>query len=322
MFTLPFNIEPSSVKIRLKDPIFSIGSCFSDNIGERLKHHKFDVLANPLGIIYNPYSIFKNLKLILTEGIDPENFIKNRGVYFHWDTHSTISGTELEDFKKLLNDRSLLAQKSLINAEWLIITLGTTYVYKYKETGKIVANCHKVPQSEFEKITMASSEIVGDYLETMDLLRSINPKIKTILTVSPVRHIRDGLVANNLSKSTLLQAVDQIVRRDGKSSYFPAYEIMIDVLRDYRFYKDDMIHPSEQAVGYIWNRFIEGHMDDKAKAFIEEWQRILKSLSHRPFHPSSPDHQKFLKSTINKLKSLEAVVDVNKELEQIKSQLN
>lgn len=321
MFTLPFDISPCPTKIRLKDPIFSIGSCFSDNIGSKLRENKFDVVTNPLGIIYNPYSIFKNLKLLLSEGLDPNNFIKRGNIYFHWDTHSAISGTEINQFKELLEEKSRLSKQSLIAAEWLVITLGTIYTYRYRGNDMIVANCHKVPQKEFEKQTLTHEEIVEDYQETMELVRSINPRIKVILTVSPVRHIRDGLIANNISKATLLQAVHDIVHSDKNSYYFPSYEIMIDELRDYRFYKSDMIHPSEQAINYIWNKFSKVFFDQETQRFIDNWSKILKSLSHKPFHPNTPEHQKFLNSTIKKLEELEDKVDVTEEISFVKNQL-
>ncbi len=321
MFTLPFDISPCPTKIRLKDPIFSIGSCFSDNIGSKLRENKFDVVTNPLGIIYNPYSIFKNLKLLLSEGLDPNNFIKRGNIYFHWDTHSAISGTEINQFKELLEEKSRLSKQSLIAAEWLVITLGTIYTYRYRGNDMIVANCHKVPQKEFEKQTLTHEEIVEDYQETMELVRSINPRIKVILTVSPVRHIRDGLIANNISKATLLQAVHDIVRSDKDSYYFPSYEIMIDELRDYRFYKSDMIHPSEQAINYIWNKLSKVFFDQETQRFIDNWSKILKSLSHKPFHPNTPEHQKFLNSTIKKLEELEDKVDVTEEISFVKNQL-
>ncbi|RED96193.1 GSCFA domain-containing protein [Marinoscillum furvescens] len=321
MFTLPFTPEPSTLKIRLKDTLFSIGSCFSDNIGQQLKDHKFNILTNPLGVIYNPYSIFKNLRLILSEGIDPENFIQNDGVYFHWDTHSAISGTDLGTFKNLLAQRSLHARQSLTNANWMILTFGSIYVYKYLKTGKIVANCHKVPSQQFEKMELSIPEIIEDYRQTMELIRSINGDVKVILTVSPVRHIREGLVANNYSKSALLQAVHKITNQDPNAYYFPSYEIMIDELRDYRFYKEDMIHPSEQAITYIWEQFVKTYMDTDSQKFIQEWARIKKSLEHRAFHPQATNHQKFLKSTIQKLEKLGTRVDVSSELELIKKQL-
>lgn len=321
MFSLPFTPEPTAHKIRLKDTLFSMGSCFSDSIGQKLQEHKFNVLANPLGIIYNPYSIFKNLRLLLSEGIDPENFIKTDDIYYHWDTHSTISGTNLEAFKALLQQRSLHARQNLTSASWIILTFGSIYVYKYRKTGKIVANCHKVPQKEFEKMELSIAEIVEDYRQTIELIRSINKEAHILLTVSPVRHVRDGLVANNYSKSALLQAVHQITKLDNRAHYFPSYEIMIDELRDYRFYKEDMIHPSDQAIQYIWERFVAACVDSDGQEFIQDWTRIRKSLAHRAFHPHASNHQQFLKSTIKKLEKLGTRVDVSSELEQIKKQL-
>lgn len=321
MFTLPFQIPEAPHKIKLKDSIFSIGSCFSDNIGDKLTAHKFDVVTNPLGILYNPFSIFKNLRLLLSEGLDPDNFIEAGGVYFHWDTHSDISGTAMDSFKALLEARSHTSRQSLTSANWLIITLGTIYVYKHLESGKIVANCHKIPQRHFQKLSLSQAEIEEDFFQTMELLRTINPDIKVILTVSPVRHIRDGLIENNVSKATLLQTVNNIVKNDPNIYYFPAYEILIDELRDYRFFKEDMIHPTEQAIQYIWERFITACLDPDAIGFISEWAKVKKSLEHRPFHPDTNEHQRFLRSTLTKLEALSQRVDVSGEMELIKNQL-
>lgn len=289
-------------------------------MGQKLKDHKFNVVSNPFGTIYNPYSIFKNVRLVLSEGLDPENFAQIRGIYYHWDTHSSISGTSQKTFKELLGRRSLESQQSLISSKWMIITLGTIYVYKHSN-GKIVANCHKVPQSEFQKIALSSAEIVEDYLSTLEVIRSVNPSMKVILTVSPVRHVRDGLIANNISKATLLKAVHEMVQKDAGTFYFPSYELMIDVLRDYRFYKEDLIHPNDQAVEYIWNRFVESFMDADAAKFIATWSRIRKSLAHRPFHPASPDHQQFLRTTISQLKALSQRVDITTELTELEKQV-
>lgn len=321
MFTLPFDIPEATQKIAIKDSLFSIGSCFSDNIGAQLTAHKFNAVTNPLGIIYNPYSIFKNLRLLLSEGLDPDNYVNNGDVYFHWDTHSTISGTNLEDFKGLLQQRSTLSKQSLVNADWLIITYGTIYVYKHIDSGEIVANCHKIPQKRFKQLTLTAQEIEEDYFDTIALIRTINPQVKVILTVSPVRHVRDGLMANNYSKGVLLQAVHDIVNKDENSFYFPSYEILIDELRDYRFYMPDMIHPTQQAIDYIWNKFVHAFMNEDARIFIDEWTKVKKSLEHRPFHPHTSDHQQFLKSTISKLEKLNERMDVSTEIAHAKNQL-
>lgn len=305
----------------MKDPIFAIGSCFSDNIGQKLADNKFDVVANPFGTIYNPYSIFKNIRLLLSTGLDPDNFVKTADVYYHWDTHSYISGTNLDTFKTLLNNQSLMSRQSLLTSRWMIITLGTIYVYKYLENGRIVANCHKIPKQHFDHLTLSTEEIIEDYFETMEVVRSVNPAMKVILTVSPVRHVRDGLIRNNISKATLLQVANIITEKDKNAFYFPAYEFMIDVLRDYRFYEEDMIHPNGQALDYIWKRFTETFMDADSRSFISEWTQVRKSLTHKPFHPYSANHQTFLKSTIDHLKRFEKKIDITQELKQLKKQL-
>lgn len=283
--------------------------------------HKFHALSNPLGVIYNPYSIFKNIRLLLSTGLDPDNYIQADDIFYHWDTHSYISGTNLDTFRTLLQNQSRISRQSLIASKWMIITLGTIYVYKYLENGRIVANCHKVPRSKFEHLTLSAEEIVEDYLETMEVVRTVNPLMKVILTVSPVRHVRDGLIRNNISKATLLQVCQALVQQDPNTFYFPSYELMIDVLRDYRYYNEDMIHPNNQALDYIWNRFIETFMDKDVLYFIREWNDIRKSLAHRPFHPYSSNHQLFLRSTIDQLRKFEKKVDISQELKHLEKQL-
>lgn len=321
MFSLPFIIPPSSEKIQLNNSVFCIGSCFSDNIGHKLQDHKFKVVSNPFGVIYNPYSIFKNFRNLLTDNLDIENYIQQGDIFYHWDTHSDISATTLSLLKEMLKQRANLSKESLTTADWIIITFGTAYAYKYLESDEIVANCHKVPQSNFDRVLLTKMEITKDYFRTVDLIKSLNPNVKIIITVSPVRHVRDGLVNNNLSKSILLQAAHEIVERDQQAHYFPSYEIMIDELRDYRYYKEDMIHPTDQAITYIWEKFTKSYLDENTQNFIQEWQKINRAIHHRPFHPTSDAHQQFLKSTIKKLETLSQQVDVIHEIELLKSQI-
>jgi len=298
-----------------------MGSCFSDHIGNRLIQNKFDTITNPLGIIYNPYSIFSNLRHLINQDFDFDNTIENEGILYHWDTHSDISATESGALSKLLHDTIKTSTSKLSQAKWLIITLGTSYVYEWRERNIIVANCHKVPQKQFDKRSLTVDEIKQDYSDTLALLRTANPELKVILTVSPVRHIRDGLVENNYSKSVLIQAVHDIIKSDSNAFYFPSYEIMIDELRDYRFYKEDMTHPSDQAINYIWQKFSETFFDEHTIKFLKEWSQILRALNHRPFHPESYAHQKFLHATISKLEAFAKNVNVEEEISQIKNQL-
>lgn len=321
MFSLTFDIPESSEKINLHDSIYCLGSCFSDNIGLKLSQNKFRVETNTFGVIYNPYSIFNNIRSVLSDTFPSNDFIQSASVFFHWDAHSEISHTDRNQLQALISDKVAKSKKQLTSAKWILITLGTAHIYTYNATRKIVANCHKIPQKEFSKRLLSVQEITELYFEVFQQLHTVNPEAKVILTVSPVRHIRDGLVENNHSKAILIQAVQEIVRQDPNAHYFPAYEIMIDELRDYRFYKEDMIHPSEQAIDYVWSKFITTMTDKKTQTFIQKWEKMRKSLAHRPFHPSSQDHQRFLKTTLEKLQSMSSQIDVTQEIDSVRQQI-
>lgn len=307
--------------MNLRDSVCCLGSCFSDHMGRKLSENKFRTEVNPLGIVYNPYSIFKNIRSVLSEAMDPDDCVRMGSIHYHWDAHSSIAHTDPEGLKQLITAKAALSRASLLQANWMLLTFGTAHVYQYRPTARIVANCHKVPQSAFDKRLLSVQEITEAYFETLQVLKSLNPQLKVILTVSPVRHIRDGLTENSLSKAILIQAVREIVRQDDKAHYFPAYEVMMDELRDYRFYKEDMIHPSDQAVEYIWEKLVATFMDEASQRFIGEWKKIQKSLEHRPFHPDSADHQRFLKATLEKLQRLENQADVSSEQEILRKQL-
>ncbi|MEQ9466488.1 MAG: GSCFA domain-containing protein [Ekhidna sp.] len=313
MFKLNFEIPASSAKINLSDPVLLIGSCFSDEIGEKLKSHKFNAFSNPFGTIYNPHSIFK----VLEGGLNPKDTIESQGVYYHWDAHGSVSGLSETDVSALLVQKNQEMNTFLGNAKWLIIALGTAIVYEYENVG-IVANCHKIPQSKFTKRFLSQKEIIGQFAR---LHAKFNPNLKIIFTVSPVRHIRDGLVENNRSKAILLDSIHQLVEEYKNVHYFPAYEILIDELRDYRFYAEDMIHPSSQAINYIWDTFSQTYFDSNTRSFLSEWVKVKAALNHRSFQPQSVSHQKFLYNTLEKLTALNEKVDLRVEIEQVKNQL-
>lgn len=317
MFKLKFDIPVSPKKINLKDKLYLSGSCFSDEIGELLLVNKFTSFSNPFGTIYNPISIFK---LLRNESVG-NHITESQGVFYHWDCHGQISGlTQSEaqhSFSEQLNESNDFLKKS----NWLIITLGTSIVYRLKSTNQIVANCHKIPSSEFHKEFLSTEEIIDDFNKTFNYLRNQIPNLNVILTVSPVRHVKDGLIENNLSKSILLAAVHDIVLGQDKVSYFPSYEIVIDELRDYRFYKKDMIHPSEEAVEYVWNRFAETYFDQETTNFLKEWSKIKSALQHKPFQPGSSKHQQFLSNTLDQLDKLNDLIDTSVEKEMIQKQL-
>lgn len=318
MFKLEFDIAKSKRQINIKDKIFSIGSCFSDNIGSHLDQYKFQVLANPFGTIFNPYSIFK----LLRGQLDSNDIIKNQEVFYHWDAHSDLSSLDQGELNNELTNAVEQTQLFLKEAKWLVITFGTSFIYTNKKSNQIVGNCHKVPQKEFIKSMMSVDQIAADYAASLNVIRKQNPDLHVILTVSPVRHIKDGLHENNISKGVLHQAVSKIIKADNKVTYFPSYEIMIDELRDYRFYKKDRIHPSEEAIAYIWTKFVQTLMDEETSTFIDQWNKILNSLTHKSFHPQSNKHQQFLIKLISEIENFENLVDVNIELEQVRNQIN
>ncbi len=321
MFTLPFKVTPSPVKITISDQMVLMGSCFTGNIGEKLINHKFQVLSNPFGVIYNPISIFKLLKQASNEEIDTENVTKRDEIYYHWDMHSAVSADSRHGLIDLLKAKQSQMKESLLSAQVLVITPGTSFVYHTKEQQKLVANCHKIPQKSFIKSLLTVAEIKQAYQDMITVIRALNPAIKVIFTVSPVRHIKDGLIENNHSKAILIQAIQEIIRDDQQSSYFPAYEMVIDVLRDHRFYKEDMVHPNQQAIDYIWKQFIATYMDHETLKFIDEWENILKAINHRPFNPGSAAHQAFLLKTIDQVEKIKKKADVTNELERLKSGL-
>jgi hypothetical protein len=317
VFKLNFNIPQSEKKINLKDSIYLVGSCFSDEVGSLLERNKFKSLSNPFGTIYNPHTIFK----LLRNEVLKDDILESQGVFYHWDCHGQVSGLSKSKLAVSFSEIRNQSNEFVRNTNWLIITLGTSIVYRFKASNKIVGNCHKIPATEFNKEFLSSSEIVDDFNKTLDSLKERNPKLNVILTVSPVRHIKDGFVENNLSKSILIESVHQMVSAHSYVHYFPSYEIMMDELRDYRFYKKDMIHPSEEAIEYIWKRFAETYVDKETFEFLNEWSKIKSALHHKPFQPDSTKHQQFLKNTIEQLNKLNDLVDTRVEREMLQKQL-
>jgi len=317
VFTLDFPIKDYPEKINLKDSVYLIGSCFSHEIGQKLIESKFNVLSNPLGTLYSPSSIAK----VLTGDINLNRTIENKGVHYHWDAHGEIAALEQNQLKIELKDQLEKSKGFLESSKWTIITLGTAWVYYYLPSGEIVANCHKVQNEKFNKKLLPIGSIIDSLLKSIDHLKKLNANTNVIFTVSPVRHIKDGLIENNRSKARLLEAVHEVVARDQNFFYFPSYEICIDELRDYRFYAKDLVHPSSQAIDYIWERFSDLFFDDETKRFLNKWNKLSAALNHKPFLPRSDEHQKFLRSTLEKLEGLSQEVDLSGEIASVKAQL-
>jgi hypothetical protein len=314
--------QPSPSKIALNHRILTLGSCFSDAIGARLQQNKFAVSTNPFGVIYNPASIHAVVQsAIRNQTPDASRFVQNDDVHLHFDLHSSFSDIDKPRLEESIRDAFAHANEFIRNTSWILITYGTAWVFTHRDTGRIVANCHKQPARSFDKSLLAVDQIVQSFGAMYQDLKTFNPRANIVLTVSPVRHIKDTLQLNSVSKSILRIACHEIGSQFSGVEYFPAYEIMMDDLRDYRFYKSDMIHPTEQAEDYIWNAFTHQYMDSGALDFIQQWRSIYPALTHRPFHPASSGHQIFLRQTLHKLEQLKGVINVHSEIQSIRNQL-
>ena len=284
--------------------IVTAGSCFSDNIGQKLSENKFTTLVNPLGVCYNPLSIHKGLMM---KEPDEDLFIESQGMWRHFDFHSSFFAGSKDELRSMIINR--LPSRA---ADLAILTYGTSWVYRHKATNKIVANCHKRPQAEFEKILLTPAQII----ESFEEFRA-STKEKLIVTLSPVRHIKDTLELNSVSKSILRQAIHNFPDVE----YFPSYEIMMDDLRDYRFYASDMIHPSQVAIDYIWDKFGERYFSVETRELNDRWQKVWRSMKHRAFNPGTGQHRLFLKGVLNELTDLSSLLDVSSEIADVENRL-
>lgn len=301
----PIEIPASPTPISYTDKLMLLGSCFAENIGEKLTINKFQVDINPFGILYNPLSLKSALTDLLERRIfTGKDLFEHHGVYHSFAHHSRFSSVEAQECLSMINERMIRSAQWLREADRLIITFGTAFVYHQKETGQVVSNCHKLPEKYFHREKMNVEQIVTEWKELIEKLRAENPKLKLLFTVSPIRHWKDGAHENQLSKATLLLAIDQLVNEFGFCSYFPAYEIVMDELRDYRFYAEDMIHPSGQTVGYIWQRFTETQLSKEALSLMAEWEKLKKALEHRPFNPKTESYKNFLHQNLLKAEQL------------------
>ena len=307
-FTTKIPITQNANPIDYNSKIVSFGSCFAENMGDKLCYYKFQTQVNPFGIIFNPFSIEKLIERVVLQ----RYFTKDDIFFFNerwhcYEVHSELSDADSEVFLSKLNQILSDTQKQLQQATHIIITYGTSWVYRHIETNAIVANCHKVPQKQFSKELLSIDSTQKSIQNTVSLIATLNPKCNFIFTVSPVRHLKDGFVENQVSKAHLIAAIYATTNTKQQTlNYFPSYEIMMDELRDYRFYADDMMHPSPMAIDYIWERFAATQIDASAITTMELVQTIQKGLAHRPFNPYSKSHQKFEANLKEKIATLEA----------------
>ncbi len=309
-----------------RQPILCMGSCFAEHIGSKLTSFKFTSLLNPFGILYNPYSIASGLEQLSSNRIfSEEDLFEANGQWHSFDHHGHFSDPEKTKAIQNINLKIEEGFHFLKKTNRLILTFGTSNVFVYKKTQEIVANCHKVPNHEFERKALSIESILEKLNPIFDQLKNQNPDLEILLTVSPIRHIRDGLIENQRSKSRLLLACEQLSKKANFIHYFPSYEIMMDDLRDYRFYKEDMIHPSDLAINYIWDYFDQCFFSAETRDLNLKISKIINAVQHRPFHPESEEHQSFLNK---QLKAIERIqnefnyLDFEKEVEIVNKQIS
>jgi lysophospholipase L1-like esterase len=276
--------------------ILLLGSCFSENIGHKLSYFKFQSKQNPFGILFHPKAIENLISRAIKEELYTEKELTFNNERWHcFDAHSSISAVAKNVLLTNLNSALIHTKKQLKEATHVFITLGTSWVYRYLETNTIVANCHKIPQKEFSKELLSVAEISRTLEQCIALLKSINKTVSVTFTVSPVRHLKDGFIENTRSKAHLIAAIHTVINSENNTYYFPSYEIVMDELREYRFYNEDMLHPNTTAINYIWEKFVSSRFSREAQDIMKEVETVQRGISHRPFNEKSEQHRQFLK---------------------------
>jgi hypothetical protein len=323
MFRTELTIAPQERLLPRTARVLTVGSCFADSIGERLRLNKVNALVNPFGTVFQPLALAQLLRAAAGEAQDwQQHVVEARGRWQSYDFHSTIGAESPVELLQTIQEKVRQVGEFVRSADAVVLTLGTAWAYRLRETGELVSNLHKLPASLFDKELLTADEIVNALAEVHALLRRLNPNIRIVLTVSPVRHLKDTLPLNAVSKSVLRVACHYLSELLPNVSYFPAYELLTDDLRDYRFYAADMLHPSEAAEDYIWERFARAYFDADFGRFRKEWAAVRQSLGHRPLHIGAPEHRTFLDQTRERLERLTAQgVDVRQELRDVQRQL-
>jgi hypothetical protein len=309
-FALRTEIEIDCPKWELdyQTPSVFIGSCFSDNIGRLLHRAKFPVLPNPFGVLYNPASISKALQLAISgKKIGKDELIKHGNLWHSFLFHGSFSGTNPDTVLEQCNNTILESHSFLKNAEYLFLSFGTAWTYKHIQTDRVVSNCHKIPAVQFERIRLTVEEISSEWLILVSKLHSFNPRLKIVFTVSPIRHLKDGAHGNQLSKATLLLAIDKIIGAHDSSqlTYFPAYELVNDELRDYRFYDSDMVHISETAINFIFEKFKAAFLTKEASIAFQEVKNVVQATEHRMLNNDHQSLTNFAQSMLDKIRKLQ-----------------
>ncbi len=316
-FRLALTPREFEYKINHQHTLFLAGSCFTEQIGAKLSNLKFKTIENPHGILFNPISIAHSISTYVQNKVytSDDLFFENE-LWGSWDHHTRFSNINKEECLNKINESQSRAHAFLKNADWLMITLGSSFVYELS-SDRVVANCHKVPADKFKKRLLSSEAIQNSLKKMLDELRVFNPSIKVIFTISPVRHLRDGFIENNRSKANLINAVHELVNNASSIFYFPSYELIMDDLRDYRFFAEDMVHPNYAATNYVWDKFIDSSVDESSIKIMKEIASINIARNHKPFNPTSKQHQQFLDTYRKKVLQLTEAfpyLDMSEEL--------
>lgn len=305
IFRTEVHIPNSEKKISVEDKIFSIGSCFAKEMTDILQKGQLQTLNNPFGTIFNPFSICHAIqKLHDFQKYTEEDLITYQGQYLSLDHHSSFNTPYAHKTLEKINQQIEIGNHFLQETNWIIITYGSAFIYEFLPQHKLVANCHKIPQKYFQKRMLSTTEIKNSIQQSIDLLKDICPEnLQIIFTISPVRHTRDGIIENQYSKARLINALHEALEGQEHCHYLPIYEIMMDDLRDYRFYKEDMVHPTPQTVQYIFEKFSKAYFQQETLQFISENFKILQGLEHRPSDENSPKHKEFLSKIYDRIKA-------------------
>lgn len=307
-------------KIKHTDKLLLVGSCFTEQIGNKLASHKFNVLENPNGILFNPASISNAVTSYAAGRLyEAKDLFYYNELWGSWQHHTKFSNIEKDKALLCINNSQKKANLFINDTDWILVTIGSAFVYEntaadYK---MVVANCHKVPADKFYRRLMEVQEVKNVLSDMMDTVKAVNPAVKFIFTISPVRHLREGFIENNRSKANLIQAVHALTDNE-QVFYFPAYELVIDDLRDYRFYAEDMVHPNYAATNYVWEKFVSSCIDEASQQLMKEIAVVVAARNHKAFNPASEQHKKFLLSNIERIHQLSksyAYIDFRQELD-------
>ncbi len=297
-----FKIEPSALRITYNDPVMFIGSCFAASIGRQFELGRMPVMINPAGTVYNPVSVCNTLDSITSgKKYGSDDLYNNEGTWISFDHYTDFSSGNPEEVLRKINRKSAEALKFISSAKFLFITFGTARVYRWLQSGRIVSNCHKIAASEFAHELLTVGDITALWANQLDKLKSLFPGLQIVFTISPVRHWKDGAHGNQVSKAVLILAVEKLLEHPSKPAYFPAYELVMDDLRDYRFYEDDMLHPSTLATDYIWEAFNRSYFNNATISLWQEVVKISKAVSHRIQTNNKDQIRKFAENVLSRI---------------------